>query len=112
MYTANLNGNRNFVFPTFFAHVVMMAPSHPTNKLAMQESCLLPVAASSTMDGSLMNVQDLHRSKFGSDSLPEDMKEGHELLNTAIDDVGFNGKVTTSLYVFVDNYNNNNYRRD
>lgn len=106
-HIANLADKKELVFPVP-AYNVMKAHSHPTNKLALQEYFLLPIGAPSFSEAMYMNrksclsLRKLCLSKFGTDALPgnlknglvtniQDMKESLEVINTAIDNTGFTG---------------------
>lgn len=114
-HIANLAGNKEFIMPVPALNVIN-GGSHAGNKLAMQEFMILPTGASSFREAMKMGSETYHhlkkviQQKYGQDACnvgdeggfaPNilDNKEGLELLQQAIANAGYTGKIVIGMDV-------------
>ncbi|CAI4233378.1 unnamed protein product [Auanema sp. JU1783] len=114
-YIAELAGISQVVLPVP-AFNVINGGSHAGNKLAMQEFMILPTGAKSFSEAMRMGSEVYHhlkaeiKKRYGLDATAvgdeggfapniQDNKEGLDLLNTAIANAGYTGKITIGMDV-------------
>lgn len=112
-HIANLAGKKDVILPTPSFNVIN-GGSHAGNKLAMQEFMILPVGASSFSEAMKMGAEvyqtlkGVIKSQYGQDATNvgdeggfapniQDNREGLELLKTAINKAGYEGKFKIAM---------------
>ncbi|KAG2783408.1 Enolase [Phytophthora cactorum] len=112
---ADLIGNKNLVLPVPSFNVIN-GGSHAGNKLAFQEFMLLPTGAESFSEAMVMGCEVYHqlksviKKKYGQDATNvgdeggfapniQSNREGVELLMTAINHAGYDGKIGIGMDV-------------
>ncbi|RMX53047.1 hypothetical protein pdam_00014587 [Pocillopora damicornis] len=114
-HIADLAGNKEVILPVP-AFNVINGGSHAGNKLAMQEFMLLPTGASNFKEAMRMgaeiyqNLKSVVKKRYGIDAVNvgdeggfapniQDNREGLELLNVAIAQAGYTGKIKIGMDV-------------
>lgn len=114
-HIADLAGNNEVILPVP-AFNVINGGSHAGNKLAMQEFMLLPTGASNFQEAMRMgaeiyqNLKSVVKKRYGIDAVNvgdeggfapniQDNREGLELLNVAIAQAGYTGKIKIGMDV-------------
>lgn len=114
-HIADLAGNKEVILPVP-AFNVINGGSHAGNKLAMQEFMLLPTGASNFKEAMRMgaeiyqNLKSVVKKRYGIDAVNvgdeggfapniQDNREGLELLNVAIAQAGYTGKIQIGMDV-------------
>ncbi|PFX23872.1 enolase-like [Stylophora pistillata] len=114
-HIADLAGNKEVILPVP-AFNVINGGSHAGNKLAMQEFMLLPTGASNFKEAMRMgaeiyqNLKSVVKKRYGIEAVNvgdegglapniQDNREGLELLNVAIAQAGYTGKIKIGMDV-------------